>query len=225
MEYVFWDKEQDEFLCENFYTMSQEDLESHLHRKMKTIRARARKIGICGGNNPKRKKQYRKQTYDIVGDVAYIHCQRNGEKIDVIVDSEDVERLISFGRIGITSKGYSTFSKRDINNIPRRYYLHRMIMNYNGENTVDHINGNTLDCRKKNLRIVTRKQNCQNIHGLNKSNKSGYRNVMWNKVDNCWRVVICADGKRISKQVHSKEEANIVAKELRRKYMPYATDY
>jgi hypothetical protein len=222
---IYWDKEQDDFLRNNYHTMSIEDLESHLHRSMPTIRARARKIGICGGNNKKRKRQFRRMSYDIVGNIAYIHCQRNGEKIDVIVDSEDVERLVSFGRIGITNRGYPTYAKRDENNIPRRYYLHRMVVNYDGENMVDHIDGNTLDCRKKNLRIVTHKQNCQNIHGLNKFNKSGYRNVMWNKVDNCWRVSICVDGKRISKQLHSKEEANVVAKELRRKYMPYATDY
>jgi hypothetical protein len=97
--------------------------------------------------------------------------------------------------------------------------------NFQSDRCPGHINGNPLDCRKENLRIVTHKQNCQNIHGLNKANKSGYRNVMWSKADNCWRVSLCVDGRRISKHLHSKEEANRVAKELRRKYMPYATDY
>lgn len=225
MKRIYWDKEQDDFLRANYHTMSREGLESHLHRRLETIRARARKIGICGGDNPKRKKQFRRQAYDVVGDIAYIHCQRNGEKLDVIVDSEDVERLVSFGRIGVTSRDYPTYSKRDERYESRRIYLHRFVIDYNGANMVDHINGNPLDCRKENLRIVTHKQNCQNIHGLNKANKSGYRNVMWNKTDNCWRVVICVNGKRISKQLHSKEEANRVAKDLRRKYMPYATDY
>jgi hypothetical protein len=205
--------------------MSQEGLESHLHRTMKTIRARAIKIGVCGGSNPKRKKQYRRQTYDVVGNVAYIHCQRNGEKLDVIVDSEDAEKLISFGKIGITSQGYPTFSKRDENNIPRRIYLHRFVLDYDGDLMVDHINGKPLDCRKSNLRIVTHKQNCQNIHVLNKDNTSGYRNVSWCKSKKSWRVLICVDGKRMYRYVKSKEKANEVAKELRRKYMPYATDY
>ena len=224
MSYLFWDKEQDDFLRKNFHTMSQEGLESHLHRTMKTIRARAIKIGVCGGSNPKRKKQYRRQTYDVVGNVAYIHCQRNGEKLDVIVDSEDAEKLISFGKIGITSQGYPTFSKRDENNIPRRIYLHRFVLDYDGDLMVDHINGKPLDCRKSNLRLVTHKQNCQNIHVLNKANTSGYRNVAWYRWKKCWRVNICVDGKRTYKYIKSKDEAIRTAVELRRKLMPYATD-
>lgn len=219
---IYWDKEQDDFLRKNFHTMSQEGLESHLHRNMKTIRARARKIGVCGGNNPKRKKQYRRQSYDVVGDVAYIHCQRNGEKLDVIVDSEDVEKLISFGKIGITSQGYPTFSKRDENNIPRRLYLHRFVLDYDGKLMVDHINGKPLDCRKVNLRIVTHKQNCQNIHVLNKANTSGYRNVAWSKRKKCWRVAVRVDGKTYYRYLKTKEEAIVAAKEMRKKYMPFA---
>jgi hypothetical protein len=205
--------------------MSIEGLESHLHRSMSTIRARARKIGICGGDNKKRKRQFHRMPYDIVGDVAYIHCQRNGEKMDVIVDSEDVEKVVSFGRIGITSKGYPTFSKRDENYKSRRIYLHRFVFDYDGDLMVDHINGKPLDCRKANLRIVTHKQNCQNIHVLNKANTSGYRNVAWYRWGNCWRVNVCVDGKRIYRYIKSKEEAIKTAIELRRELMPYATDY
>lgn len=38
-------------------------------------------------------------------------------------------------------------------------YLHRDIMNPENKIEVDHINGNTLDNQKKNLRFVNRKQN------------------------------------------------------------------
>ena len=131
---------------------------------------------------------------------------------------------ISFGKIGITSQGYPTFSKRDENNIPRRIYLHRFVLDYDGDLMVDHINGKPLDCRKSNLRLVTHKQNCQNIHVLNKANTSGYRNVAWYRWKKCWRVNICVDGKRIYKYIKSKDEAIRTAVELRRKLMPYATD-
>jgi tRNA(Phe) wybutosine-synthesizing methylase Tyw3 len=89
---------------------------------------------------------------------------------------------------------------------------------------VDHINGNPLDCRKCNLRIVTHKQNCQNIHVLNKANRSGYRNVGWCKSKNSWRILICVDGEKYCRYTKSKEEAIIISRELRRKLMPYATD-
>jgi hypothetical protein len=225
MKHLPWDKEQDDFLRENYHIMRKGDLEKALNRNIFAIRQRARKIGICGGKNPKRVKQFDKMPYDVVGEMAYIHCRRNGKAIDVIVDSEDVERLVRFGRIGVTSQGYPTFSKRDENNIPRRIYLHRLVLGYEGSNMVDHINGNRADCRKSNLRVVTHKQNCQNLHGLNGANKSGYRNVIWSNANNCWIVALCVDGKRITKHLHSKEKAIELSKVLRRKYMPYATDY
>lgn len=52
------------------------------------------------------------------------------------------------------------------------YKLHRYIMNYSGENYVDHISGNKLDNRKSNLRIATPHQNSMNkISNINSSSE------------------------------------------------------
>lgn len=45
---------------------------------------------------------------------------------------------------------------------------------------VDHIDGNTLNCKKNNLRIVTRYENMMN-RKKHKSNKSGYKGVYLDK--------------------------------------------
>lgn len=56
-------------------------------------------------------------------------------------------------------------------------YLHRLIMGAGDGEIVDHINGDPLDCRKANLRIVTRSQNAAN-RSVTK-NPSGYRGVFY----------------------------------------------
>ena len=73
--------------------------------------------------------------------------------------------------------------------------LHRYVMNYYGDNVVDHINGNTLDNRKENLRIVTPQQNSMNKKS-SKNSSSQYIGVRWNKKSNNWKAVIKINGKQ-----------------------------
>lgn len=62
---------------------------------------------------------------------------------------------------------------------------------------VDHINGNGLDNRRENLRIITNKENirCQRI---NRNNTSGYRGVSWHKGKQRWEARIRVNGKRLN---------------------------
>ena len=51
-------------------------------------------------------------------------------------------------------------------------YLHRVIMDAPKGITVDHINGNGLDCRKKNMRLCSQKDNRRNSRGhFNRASK------------------------------------------------------
>lgn len=66
-------------------------------------------------------------------------------------------------------------------------YLHRYIMGVNKKSkVVDHINGDTLDNRKKNLRITTMNMNIKNTNasGVYYDNKNGvfYSQIMCNKI-------------------------------------------
>jgi len=61
---------------------------------------------------------------------------------------------------------------------------------------VDHINGNTLDNRKNNLRICSRTENSRNTK-LSKNNSTGYKGVTYYKRDGKYVAKITVDRKRI----------------------------
>lgn len=84
----------------------------------------------------------------------------------------------------------------------QQYYLHRMILNLSESSRhimVDHQNHNTLDNRRKNLRITVNNKNSKNRNGANINNKSGYRNVHlitgYNNKQH-YKVQIMKDGER-----------------------------
>lgn len=78
-----------------------------------------------------------------------------------------------------------------------RTRMHRLIMGVTDPTIlVDHINGNGLDNRRSNLRIVNRAQNCYN-RTVNKGSTSKYKGVHWDKSRNKWRAKLQLNGKCI----------------------------
>jgi hypothetical protein len=67
--------------------------------------------------------------------------------------------------------------------------MHRVIMNPPKDMVVDHINGDTLDNRRSNLRICTKRDNQRNHKRLS-TNKSGYTGVHYRKDTEKWVATI-----------------------------------
>lgn len=73
-------------------------------------------------------------------------------------------------------------------------YLAREIVGATPDQDVDHINGDTLDNRRSNLRLVTKSQNMMNRR-LHKNNTHGNRGLKWNKALGKWQAWIHQDKK------------------------------
>jgi hypothetical protein len=74
--------------------------------------------------------------------------------------------------------------------------LHRLIMGAQPGQEVDHIDGDGLNNRKRNLRICTKAQNQRNQRPQ-KGGTSVYKGVYWHKDGKKWRGQIKLNGKTI----------------------------
>ncbi|MDE1472140.1 HNH endonuclease [Eubacterium limosum] len=75
--------------------------------------------------------------------------------------------------------------------------LHNFLLNYTpGENMVDHINRNRMDCRKSNLRIVTPHQNSMN-RSIGRNNTTGYVGVCFLKKKKIYKAKISLGNRSI----------------------------
>jgi hypothetical protein len=101
-----------------------------------------------------------------------------------LVDAADVDALNQW-RWSLQSAGYA---QRHVRSAGRQHIvlMHRALLGlaYGDPREVDHINRNKLDCRRANLRIVTRGQNAQNM--VRPAATSAYRGVCWSIARRKW---------------------------------------
>lgn len=111
-----------------------------------------------------------------------------------LIDNEDYERVSRYKWcVSVTNRRtmrvYALRRKPGSGN-PGQILLHREIMDAPDGIDVDHINGNTLDCRKENMRLATRSQNLAN--NRRKIGISGFRGVTPANQKHGWTVLIRA---------------------------------
>lgn len=121
-------------------------------------------------------------------------------------------------------KGYAKRKSHRASPSPCCYRLHRLVLErkldrplQKGE-VCDHINGDTLDNRRQNLRAVSHGENIRN-QKKRCNNTSGYKGVSWHKRDHVWQANIFFDGNAIYLgSFNSAEEAHEAYKTAAIKY-------
>lgn len=158
-----------------------------------------------------------------------------------LVSDEDYEKVNKYKWYGCVKKNGNVYARRKqwirdqdrptIVNHPRKkgekrvvygYYkdisIHRFIMNAPDNMEVDHINGNTLDNRRENLRLATKNQNMMNAK-RRKDAKNPIKGIIYDKKNNAFRPFISINGKmRCFKRCKNIEDAIAVRKQAELEY-------
>lgn len=130
-----------------------------------------------------------------IGDTKMVKGIELTRGYSAIVDDADYEWLNQWKwhvmvdtRHNVATAARSVHGAEMVRNGKNRIYMHRFIMDCPTDMEIDHINGNTLDNRRSNLRIVTRSENLRNRRVF-KNNKCGFKGVQLD-TSGKWQVVI-----------------------------------
>ena len=123
-------------------------------------------------------KYKRKNIYDLTQKYGIGYLYDSNKKF--YFDLEDYDKIKEYYWV-INNKGYVITGGANNSNL----LMHRLILNVLDDQEVDHINHNTNDNRKENLRIVTRSQNQMNA-SWRSNNTSGVAGVYFDNTYGYW---------------------------------------
>lgn len=125
-----------------------------------------------------------------------------------LVDDEDYEFLNQFKWYAFFNKYTNSFyAARGNYKTKSTIYMHRLILNLNDRHTMaDHIDHDTLNNQRFNLRCANRSQNAANSKSrLNSSSK--YLGVCWDKNRNKWKAQIFKDKQMLIGRFDNEKDA------------------
>jgi hypothetical protein len=167
-----------------------------------------------------------KNAYEVREDYVAIFINRkDGSTVETWISIEDLPLVDSFPNMWTVRGSYPRLYAR-VNDYslgrdnPLQFMLHRQIMGNPTEGVVDHINRNTLDNRRCNLRVISVKENLQN-KSVTHNSMSGMNGVQWNNQRQRWMVCVQVNNKptrfgQFVNLIDAKRKCN----EVRMKYMP-----
>lgn len=163
--------------------------------------------------------------YEIRGDITAIFLRnRAGIIYETIIDTDDLERVMEFPNKWVgnlpDTKGAPPYvvgtMTIDTNRLKKQFRLHRWILNPPDNLKIDHINHDTLNNRRSNIRVCSNEENMWNrrVCAVNKYGISGIY-----KSFRKWQVRLRVNGKVLYLgSFYSIEEATICRRNAENQY-------
>ena len=135
-----------------------------------------------------------------------------------IVDDEDYERVAEFKWHAVVTETGLVRPRRNSTKECQQTELHRFILEPKDGEFVDHINGDTLDNRRANLRVCNKSQNAANTPKTGKKTHSKYKGVSYLNHAKKWLAYIRVNYKQkhlgyFTKQEEAAKAYDIAAEE------------
>ena len=134
-------------------------------------------------------------------------------KKPILLDDDDFR--LSYLKWTETPNGYAVTNIKH-RGVYKTSLLHHMILDKKPKLDIDHINGNKLDCRKENLRHITRSENNFN-RGAYHTNKLSVRGV-YKSVRYVVDIRTPNKGKRFVKSFNNQKQAEEYAAMIYKEY-------
>lgn len=174
-----------------------------------------------------------KNRYEVRGEATAILLNRkNGEVLETLIDTADLEKVKQFPNTWCASwasstQSYYCYGKLVMPDGQRKsILLHRWISNCPDNVQIDHFDNDTLNNRRmENLRFTLHEENHQNRSGAQRNSKSGIRGVSWHKHRRKWQALINVKGDRkFIGYFNSIYEAENAVKKARSRLMPFSKE-
>jgi len=140
--------------------------------------------------------------------IAYVALTRGAF---ALVDAQDASLLAGNNWIAAKDRKTGQLYAARMYRPGEASLMHRLILQPGSEQLADHINGNTLDNRRCNLRVVDHSQNACNRRAFGHSN-TGFKGVHWCKTFKKYVVYVFVHGKKHSGGHHEDLASAIAAR-------------
>lgn len=171
---------------------------------------------LTSGNSKSCGKCLYRNRWSFIGDHVFGFTNK-GERF--VIDKEDYENVMQFYWHRNSEGYFYTVVDGEV------IRLHRLVMNADKDELVDHVNHDLSDNRKANLRCVGKIENGYNKR-IRVDNSTGYPGVWWIEKSQKWRVSITVNKKRINLgYFYSFDDAVAARKAAEERYFgPYSYD-